>query len=284
MSRVPVESRVCVNGVEIACWDWPGEQTPILFCHANGFHGRIWDQVIRHLPGRRCIAFDARGHGRSSKPAPPYHWRSFGADVAALAEALNFDGAIGVGHSIGGHALTLGASLRPEAFSRLLLLDPAIAPAHTYGQRWDHFAFVRRRRNEWSSPEDMFERFKDRTPFDAWDRQVLQDYCVHALRRDADKCTLACPPEIEACIYESSHALESNIYAEVASIEIPVHVVRSGFMEDDPSSTRRSLTPPELAASFRRGVDTCLAEYSHFIPMEAPELTAKFVADAAALL
>jgi hypothetical protein len=41
-----------------------------------------------------------------------------------------------------------------------------------------------------------------------------------------------------------------------------------------------SLTAPDLSASFARGVDTCLAQHSHFIPMESPELAAKSIADA----
>ena len=30
-------------------YEWEGEGPPILFCHATGFHGRIWDNVIRKL-------------------------------------------------------------------------------------------------------------------------------------------------------------------------------------------------------------------------------------------
>jgi pimeloyl-ACP methyl ester carboxylesterase len=96
MARAPVESRVLVNGVEIALWEWPGEGRPVLFCHGAGFHARIWDQVIARL------SFDARGHGRSSKPARPYAWRDFGADAAAVAGCLKLSGALGVGHSLGG--------------------------------------------------------------------------------------------------------------------------------------------------------------------------------------
>ncbi|HEX5229300.1 MAG TPA: alpha/beta hydrolase, partial [Bryobacteraceae bacterium] len=126
MPRTPVESRVSVNGVEIAVWEWAGADPPVLLCHATGFHGRIWDEIVARLAGRRCIAFDARGHGRSSKPAPPYHWRNFGADVAALADELGLCGAVGVGHSQGGHAVTLASALRPDAFGALVLLDPVI--------------------------------------------------------------------------------------------------------------------------------------------------------------
>src|SRR5581483_4881558 len=103
MDRTPLESKLSVNGVEIAVWEWSGTGPAVFLCHATGFHARSWDQVIKHLGGRRCIAFDARGHGGSSKPSPPYHWRDFGADAAAVASALDLSGSVGVGHSMGGH-------------------------------------------------------------------------------------------------------------------------------------------------------------------------------------
>jgi lipase len=268
--------------MELAVWDWPGELPAILFCHATGFHARIWDQVIAHLPGHRCLAFDMRGHGRSSKPPPPYDWRNLGSDVAALAECLGLAGAIGVGHSLGGHSVTLASALRPAAFSALVLFDPVIRPKDEYGKAWDKTSFVRKRRNQWASAQEMFERFENRPPFDSWDRQVLRDYCDHALQAADVGYVLACPPDIEVSIFENSHAAESNIHAEIATIRIPVHVVRAG-LPDPAHLMGESLTAPDLAGSFALGADTCLTEYSHFIPMEAPALAAKFVADAVAL-
>src|SRR5437763_6036933 len=113
-----------VRGVNLAVWDWPGAGPTILFAHATGFHGRCWDQVIRSLPGRRAIAVDLRGHGRSAKPAPPYRWRAFGHDLVEVARQLDLTGAVGVGHSMGGHSIALAAALLPRTFSALLLLDP----------------------------------------------------------------------------------------------------------------------------------------------------------------
>src|SRR4051794_4908927 len=101
-----------VRGLDVAVWDWPGAGPPLLFAHATGFHGRCWDQVIRRLPGRRAIALDFRGHGRSSKPEPPYPWREFGEDLAEVARQLDLRDAVGVGHSMGGHSIVLAAALR----------------------------------------------------------------------------------------------------------------------------------------------------------------------------
>lgn len=284
MGRAPVESQVVVRGVELALWEWPGAGRPVLFCHAAGFPARAWDQVIDRLPGTHCYAFDARGHGRSSKPAPPYAWRDFGADAAALAGWLGLSDALGVGHSLGGHAVTLGAALHPGAFAGLLLMDPVIRGKDRYIGPWMQAQFVRKRRNRWSSPEEMFESFAGRAPFDAWDPAVLRDYCQYGLVPDGEDYILACPPEIEASIYEASPAVESNIYPEIATIPVPVHVVRAGRFQDPANVMGVSPTAPDLAASFAQGADTRLPDHSHFIPMESPELAAKLIREMLTLL
>jgi lipase len=277
---MPAESRISVNGIEVALFEWPGQDPAVFLCHATGFHARCWDQVIAHLAGRHCFAPDMRGHGRSTKPAPPYEWRNFGKDVAAVAEALGLSGAIGVGHSMGGHAVTLAAALRPETFSSLVLIDPVIRPKGAYIGPWREAHFVSKRRNRWASAQEMFDRFQDRPPFVNWDRAVLRDYCDYGLLPAGDSLVLACPPSIEASIYENSPAPASDIYPEIETIRIPVRVVRAGKVPDPGDVMARSPTAPELASSFRQGSDLCLAEYSHFIPMEAPALTAKLIAGA----
>ena len=181
------EQRVRVNGLELAVWNREGEGVPLVFAHATGFHGRCWDQVIQRLPGRRIIAPDARGHGRSAKPAPPYHWMAFAEDLAAM----EIEGAIGIGHSMGGHSVTAAAARRPGMFRALLLIDPTIFSPEHYGPPED-WGFIARRRGVWRSAEEMFERFKDRPPFDTWDPAVLRDYCNYGVLEDG---RLACPPE-----------------------------------------------------------------------------------------
>lgn len=277
---------VRVAAGELAIWELPGGAPDIVLCHATGFHARCWDQVIRHLPGRRLIAVDMRGHGRSFKPDPPYSWRSFGEDVAELCRVLGLREAVGAGHSMGGHSVVLAAALAPEAFSSLVLIDPVIRPEEEYGRgpRAPHFA--RKRRNRWASPEEMFQRFADRDPFRRWDSAVLRDYCEYGLLSapDGDGFVLACPPEVEASIYENSSAADANIYAEIARVATPVHVIRAARKRSDSEvmDMMGSPTAPDLASRFRQGRDTKV-EYSHFIPMEAPAWIADQIAAAAQL-
>jgi len=240
-------------------------------------HSRAWDQVIVRLAGRHAFALDFRGHGHSSK-TPPYHWRTFGEDAAAVAEALSLQGAVGVGHSMGGYAVTLAAAKHPAAFSALLLIDPVIRPKEQYTGPWKAAQFVARRRDQWSSPQEMFESFQNRVPFATWDRQVLRDYCEYGLMSNGNGFRLACPPAVEAEIYELGALPEADIHAEVATVEIPVQVVRASSSVDPGQVMLGSPTEPSLATHFPRGQDLYLPDNSHFIPMESPALVANLIA------
>ena len=277
-SRSPELIHLYIGDLSFAVWEWPGEDPPLLFAHATGFHGRCWDQVIRQIPrGRRCLAPEARGHGRSSKPSPPYHWPAFGLDLVSIAEHLKISGAIGIGHSMGGHTVTSVAALRPATFSKLLLLDPTIRWPESYGTPPLNAGFIRKRRVRWPSPEAMLESFRDRPPFDRWQPEVLRDYCDWGLIPQDGEYLLACPPDAEASVYECSRETQANLHSVIPSIALPVTVLRAGAMgrplfSDDPSP---SPTDPQLAARFPRGRDVLLPQHSHYIPMEDPALVAQ---------
>jgi pimeloyl-ACP methyl ester carboxylesterase len=277
---LPAESRIAVNDVELCLFEWPGEGPPIVLVHATGFHARCWDQVVAHLPGRHVYAVDMRGHGRSSKPEPPYPWSLFGDDLAALAGALALRGATGVGHSMGGHSVVLAAANTPAAFANLLLVDPVITSKAAYATARPNSDghFSSRRRNEWASAGEMFERFKDRAPFNGWEPAVLRDYCEYGLvpAADGNGFVLACPPAIEAAIYAGASGTDA--YPAIESLQIPVRVLRARQRPEgggaSPADMGGSPTVPDLATHFRRAEDVFLPEYSHFIPMEAPAFVA----------
>lgn len=280
MTEGPLERRVAVNGVELALYEWPGEGPPILLAHANSFHGRCWDPVVAQLPGRRRIALDLRGHGRSDKPAPPYSWPDFGADLAALAEALDLRGALGVGHSLGGYATALAAALAPGRFAALLLIDPVIMPPEVYVGRLPGLHGAARRRSRWSSPQALYERLHTRPPFSSWEPAALHAYCDHGLLPDpaGEGYVLACPPAVEAEIYHA--ASERSPYAAIATVGIPVTVVRGHPYQLNPAENlAASPTYPGLAAAFPNGRDVHLVDHSHFIPMESPALVARMIAE-----
>ncbi len=253
-------------------WEWKGADPPLIFAHATGFHGRLWDYIIRRLPGRRCLAVETRGHGRSARPDPPYRWRYLGQDLAALLRILGLRGAFGIGHSSGGHSMVQAAALVPEAFAAMLLIDPTLFPLSRYGSPPPDFAFILRRKNAWRTPEEMIERFRGRAPFVTWVPEILRDYCCYGLLPNGDHLSLACPPAVEASIYEQAAAPESNIYAEVAQVTAPVTVLRAGVARKPGElDLAASPTAVDLASRFARGREVVLEGASHFIPMEFPD-------------
>jgi pimeloyl-ACP methyl ester carboxylesterase len=258
---------------QLAVWERPGSGPPILFTHATGFHARLWDKIIENIPGRHCFAIDLRGHGRSAKNFDSYQWRRFGEDTALVARELGLRDAVGVGHSLGGHAMALAAALEPAAFSRLLLIDPVIQSPDRYNSAPTDVEFIARRRSRWKSAAEMYERFAQRSPFSTWKPDILHDYCEYGLLPDGDEFVLACPPEIEAAIYPGWNVPDADISKELAQIQQFTTVMRSCvLMSEEVFDLSASATDPRLASRIPNAEDVYLENCSHFIPMEHPEL------------
>jgi pimeloyl-ACP methyl ester carboxylesterase len=194
-------------------------------------------------------------------------------------QALNLKGAIGVGHSLGGNAVTRAAAILQGAFKALLLVDPVILPREMYVvQDYDIDGhFVLKRRREWESPDEMFNSFKGRGAFTNWRDAILRDYCQYGLMQDGNHYVLACAPEVEAHIYcTSSLAANVDIYDAIAKINMPVRVLRCATQMTD-NNMSASPTAPDLATYFSNALDIPLEDNSHFIPMESPELVATHI-------
>ena len=91
------------DGTQIYFKDW-GTGQPVVFSHGWPLSADAWEDqmVFLGLHGYRCIAHDRRGHGRSTQPWGGNEMDTYADDLAALAKALDLQGAIHVGHSTGG--------------------------------------------------------------------------------------------------------------------------------------------------------------------------------------
>ena len=91
------------DGTEIYYKDW-GTGRPVVFSHGWPLNADVWDEQMFFfaLRGFRAIAYDRRGHGRSSQPWGGNDYDTFADDLAALFDALDLKGATIVGHSAGG--------------------------------------------------------------------------------------------------------------------------------------------------------------------------------------
>jgi lipase len=286
----PTLHRYRGSSAELAFFEWradlAGRAPVVLFAHATGFHARVWDELIAHLGARHVLSVDQRGHGRSEN-APITHWRQLGEDLAELVAHLGLEAAIGVGHSMGGHAMVEAAAANPGAFQRLVLIDPVIASPGDYQEGgWlvdlagDQPHPTSKRKNRFASPDEMFERFRDRHPYSLFEPRALRDYCDYGLlpAADGDGWVLACPPATEASIYMTSRT-NPGVYDAIRALEVPVTVLRARGAErrEGVMDFTTSPTWAGLAGEFRRGRDVELPDLTHFMPMQAPALIAEYV-------
>ncbi|MBK6582307.1 MAG: alpha/beta hydrolase [Gammaproteobacteria bacterium] len=278
----PLCHPLAINGLNLVVYEWPGEGDPILLVHATGFHARCWRAVIERLPGRHVFAVDMPSHGASDNKPPPYSWSHFGDDLAAVTEALDLRRVVGVGHSMGGYALVLAVARLPQRFRALMLVDPVITgPELARGLHLTAMEHpVARRRRHWDSPEQMFQWFSAKEPYARWDPVVLRDYCNFGLvpAGDGQGFELACPPDLEAEIYVSMRM--GDIYAAIATIGVPVEIIRARARRADESRFSFSASPTweHVSGLFRNARDEQLPDHSHFIPMEIPGWMARRIA------
>jgi pimeloyl-ACP methyl ester carboxylesterase len=287
-----VQHVVHVNGVDLCWFEWGAEYNEgetVLLVHATGFHARCWDKTVDSLEGKHVIALDMRGHGRSDKIAP-FNWQMFGEDLVQFVAALDLNNIVGVGHSMGGHCTIQAAARAKNRFDRIVLVDPVVmAPEYYKEQQAEHSAWldddgvhpVARRKNYFLDAQAMFANFQGRGPYGLWREDVLRDYCDYGIVANTlgDGFVLACPPEVEAAIYMGS-ALH-DIYEFVRSIDIPAKILRAQQRDPERQEMDFSKSPTwvGLAGEFKNGRDVYLPEFTHFIPMEKPDLVARHILD-----
>src|SRR4051812_35215965 len=109
LARVTVSSgrgavpKADVNGIQLY-YETHGSGDAMLFVSGTGVTRHTWlpFQVPFFSKHYTCIVYDHRGLGDSEKPAGPSSTRLFASDAAGLLDALGFERAIIMGHSMGG--------------------------------------------------------------------------------------------------------------------------------------------------------------------------------------
>ena len=272
------------DAVRIALHDLGGPSgttTPVLlFSHATGLHGRVWEPMASFLSDRvRCVSLDLRGHGMSElPPGAGLAWSGMVDDIRAALDSdhLPVGPLHGVGHSMGGAALVLAAAARPDAFRSLWMYEPVIVPPEDRplfdGDNPMSEAAIRRR-NEFDSLDQAYENYRSKPPLDQLHPEALRAYVDGGFARTPDgSVTLRCRPSTEAEVFR--RAATSGAWDAVDSLEIPVAIVVGRPEDIGPGAFA-----PEIAAALLRGTLVERPHLGHFGPLEDPAAMAADVAD-----
>jgi non-heme chloroperoxidase len=102
---------------------------PILFVHSWAVNADLWQYQMIHFAERGfvCVAYDQRGHGRSSDPGKGYEYDTLSDDLATVIERLDLYNATLVGHSMGCGTIVRYLTRRgARRVSRIALISPTL--------------------------------------------------------------------------------------------------------------------------------------------------------------
>jgi len=119
------------DGTEIFYKDWgPQDAQPIVFHHGWPLTADDWDNQMMFFLGEgyRVIAHDRRGHGRSSQTDTGNEMDTYAEDMMELADELDLEDAVHIGHSTGGGEVARYVARSEEGRVAKAVLIGAVPP------------------------------------------------------------------------------------------------------------------------------------------------------------
>jgi cis-3-alkyl-4-acyloxetan-2-one decarboxylase len=249
----------------------PSDGPTLLFVHGNPTWSYLWRHPVAKLSarGRRCVAFDHMGFGRSDKPPllARYTLRAHIDNALALIDELDLQDVVVVAHDWGG-PIGLGAMLeRPEWLRGLVLMN-------TWAWELPSFVppFVREFRTEGlgeilalggnlfieSIPGGMAKRDTDPVMMDAY-RAPFPDYWSRI-------AMLAFQRDIPLTERDRSAQLMGTIHERLLGLDLPVTLIwgmRDRVFQPVFLDQWREIFPQARVIE--------LEDAAHFVPEDRPD-------------
>lgn len=254
--------------------------------HANGFPPGVYRELVGQLTGDfRAVALPFRPLWEPTPSPEKFEgWQTLGDDLIVGFEAHGLSNVIGIGHSMGGVATLMAALKRPDLFKALILLDPVLFPRFLVWlfaglPSWlpqPTFPLVTkalRRRRQWESQQDAFDRFHGRSLFKEWSDEILWAYIkelTQPVDNESDSIELRYTPEWEARIYETSAASVKGWWRWMKDLKVPTMAVQGGDSDTfrDGSVQLWKRARPDLPV-------VSIPNATHLFPVDLPMVTAQ---------
>lgn len=220
--RVPSTDGVVLQVQDRGVWYPPSgastteshDPVTMLLVHANGFHGRVFDPVVKCLFARarhrgravRVISFDMRAHGGSTVPVSwsasekknNLRWNKFADDVLAVVgfvknAKLNLHV---IGHSLGAHASLRAEARCPGTFKSIYAFEPIfMVDAAKLGRgnvfSPDFTTAARKRKERFASKATALAVFKSKPPMNAFHAKAVASYVEYGFVEDTGDTSTA---------------------------------------------------------------------------------------------
>ena len=225
---------------------------PLVLVHGWSCDRRYWRHQTAHFAQATTVTtVDLAGHGDSGTGRVRWTMESFGDDVVAVLDVLDLQGAVLVGHSMGGDVIVEAARRRPDRLIGLVWVD-------TYRE-------LRASADDAGTDDDATQAFlaRFRTDFAA----ATRDFVRGLFGPQADPALVECvaadmasaPPEIALDAMSRAVTNEAAALAALSEAGVPLVAVNPESPSDDPASLAR------------HGVSSVLVpRVGHFVMLEDP--------------
>ena len=182
------------DGAQLMARDYPGpaDRTPVVCLHGLTRNSRDFEAVAPWIArqGRRVIAPDVRGRGRSAYADPgSYQAPVYAADFAAMLDALGLSKVVLIGTSMGGLIGMAVAGSAPERLAGVVLNDigPEIAPPGL--ARIASYAGLPSEAADWSEAA-AYARARNASAFPDYDDDAWAAFARRLFREEGGKPVL----------------------------------------------------------------------------------------------
>ncbi len=233
-----------------------GTGPPLVLLHSLALSAEMWDPLAGDMGfGRRLVAVDLRGHGRSSWDGGSFSVEDMAGDVACLVDELGVGPVDVLGMSMGGTVAVALAAAHPESVAHLVACDTTAWYGPDAVKAWEQRASTAE-----TTPREMQVSFQtDRWFGDAFRRHhpASVSALVGIFLRTAPASHAAACRALGA--YDGRSTLERVTAATLAVTG-----------EDD------SATPPSMGAALAEGISGATHQVwpglRHFAVVESPAL------------
>jgi pimeloyl-ACP methyl ester carboxylesterase len=233
----------------------------LVFVHGWSCDQGYWrGQADPFAEHHRVVTVDLAGHGKSGLGREGSTMPSFGADVAAVMEELDLQGAILIGHSMGGDVIVEAARQARRRVAGLIWVD-------TY--------------RSLGSPRTDEEAEAMVAPFRADFVGMARTFVESMFTADADPKLVAwvvddmssAPRDVGLSALQNALTFDRHIPPLLAELDLPVIAING------------SHRPTDIESLKRHGVEVVIvSDVGHFLMMEDPDRFNAVLADAIASL
>ncbi len=268
----------------------------IVFSHANSFPLSTYTVMFKSLRARGYAVRGLEKIGHDPSYPVTNNWPHLIQQLADYTntEAAEHDGSLWlVGHSLGGFLSCMCAAVHPtlggKKIAGVVMLDSplisgwkanvlGLAKQTPLAGSFSPGRVSRKRRNSWSSRDDVLKHFQNKRAFARWEPQVLQDYVDHGthdhvLPDGSTQRVLSFDRDVETDIYNTlPHNIDSLLRRH--PLQCPLSFIGG---ENSTELRQVGLRMTRKIVGTDEAPRLVITPGSHLFPMEKPQETAGLI-------